>query len=207
MKAIIESEFTFTAERVRMEELIEYLAPLDVLGNTRTLELYNRMKPEAAQPATTATLVKASRELLELLNRLRHLRIQGQPSGSSPLAPNVSAASTRFGEMLDHLDKALMPGGQAWVEQEYEDRLLDAEAHAADFRDLVALARRYCDAQLEALLNKLSRAFQKPDFCIYRGMLGSAAELQLRSELSWDEDWYTGMQIRLSDLDATADQP
>jgi hypothetical protein len=52
--------------------------------------------------------------------------------------------------------------------------------------------------QREALLNKLSRAFQKPDFCVRRDALGPDRDRLLPITLSWDEDWYSGKKIDFS---------
>ena len=56
----------------------------------------------------------------------------------------------------------------------------------------IALARKFCGAQREALLNKLSRAYQKPDFCISRDSVGAGRDNLLPLSLSWDKEWYYG---------------
>ena len=79
--------------------------------------------------------------------------------------------------------------------QSWDDLLAMTGDHVQEFREAVALARRYCNVQREALLNKLSRAFQKPDFCIRRDALGPERNRLLPITLSWDEEWYTGKKI------------
>jgi hypothetical protein len=59
-------------------------------------------------------------------------------------------------------------------------------------REATELAGRYCNVQRDALLNKLARAYQKPDFCIRRDAAGRAREQAFPIALSWDEDWYHG---------------
>jgi len=82
--------------------------------------------------------------------------------------------------------------------QSPEDLLAMTGEHVEEFREAVALARKYCNVQREALLNKLSRAFQKPDFCVRRDALGPDRDRLLPITLSWDEDWYSGKKIDFS---------
>ena len=74
-----------------------------------------------------------------------------------------------------------------------DDQTTDAAQFVDLFRDAVQLARNYCNVQRDALLNKLSRAYQKPDFCVRRDAVGSACDTLLPITLSWDSDWYHGM--------------
>lgn len=60
----------------------------------------------------------------------------------------------------------------------------------------VELARRHYEYRTEALLNNLSRAYQKPDFCIRRDSLGPYQDELLQLSLSWDENWYHGIDIK-----------
>ena len=81
------------------------------------------------------------------------------------------------------------------------DPQIDAEAlqwvfeHTPQFQKLVELARQFCEAQNQALLNKLSRAFQKPDFYIRRDSVGDARDQLLPMSVSWDADWYYGRTV------------
>ena len=61
----------------------------------------------------------------------------------------------------------------------------------SEVREAVQLASQYCNVQQDALLNKLARGYQKPDFCIRRDALGRERD-RLSINLSWDEDWYYG---------------
>jgi hypothetical protein len=70
--------------------------------------------------------------------------------------------------------------------------MLDA---AEALRHAVALARKLNDAQREATLNTVSRAWQKPDFCVRRDAVGPECDRLLTPTLSWDHDWYHGMRI------------
>ena len=63
----------------------------------------------------------------------------------------------------------------------------------------MSLARARCELQFEALVNKLSRAFQKPDFCLRRDAFSPADRDRLLSNaLEWDGDWYYGENIELN---------
>jgi hypothetical protein len=66
--------------------------------------------------------------------------------------------------------------------------LMDAVLQAAE------LAGQYCDAQRDALFNKLAKASQKPDFCIRRDSVDSddTREAYFHIRESWDKDWYGG---------------
>jgi len=70
-----------------------------------------------------------------------------------------------------------------------------AKQQSEEFRHMVELARTLCDAQKEAFLNKISRAYQKPDFCIRRDSVGSRSNELLPMSLSWDENWYYGRDV------------
>jgi hypothetical protein len=59
----------------------------------------------------------------------------------------------------------------------------------------VALARKRCDFQREALFNKLSRAWQKPDFCVKRDAAGVDRNRLFPLAESWDDDWYYGRSV------------
>jgi predicted metalloprotease len=76
--------------------------------------------------------------------------------------------------------------------QPSSDAIRWALDHPDRFRPLVDLAHAICETQYEAVLNKLSRAYQKPDFCVRRDSVGSDCDQFLPVSLSWDADWYYG---------------
>lgn len=128
--------------------------------------------------------------LVSTLSTIANLEMRGEPSPHNNLDMQVSADFFRLGELVVSLEKLL-------ANQPPEVLLEYAWVRREDFRSAVVYARRYCDVQREALLNKLSRAYQKPDFCIRRDALGPEADRLLPVTLSWDEDWYSGKMIDL----------
>ena len=76
----------------------------------------------------------------------------------------------------------------------------------AQIKSAVQLARTICDVQREALLNKLARTYQKPDFCVKRDSVGPDGGSLLPASLSWDEDWFedTSLGKRLIPRDPSA---
>ena len=63
------------------------------------------------------------------------------------------------------------------------------------FRQATELARAKCEIQRNALVTKLSRAYQKPDFCINRSPIGPERDDMLPASLAWDNNWYYGKRI------------
>jgi hypothetical protein len=130
---------------------------------------------------------------LEVITRLK---VDGEPSPDNNLDTQVLADFTRLDELVHGplaavaADELRLSSSQSW-----DDLLAMTGDHVQEFREAVALARRYCNVQREALLNRLSRAFQKPDFCIRRDALGPDRNRLLPITLSWDEEWYTGKKI------------
>jgi hypothetical protein len=61
-------------------------------------------------------------------------------------------------------------------------------------RAVANLIRGEHKRQLEAVLNKLAKAAQKPDYCLWRKSLGPEQDRLLPLEESWDHDWYVGPQ-------------
>lgn len=63
------------------------------------------------------------------------------------------------------------------------------------FREAVALARARCIQQREALFNRLSKAYQKPDFCVPRDACGVDEDRLFPLAESWDKEWYAGPDV------------
>jgi len=126
--------------------------------------------------------------LVNALFELSKLHVHGEPSELNNLDTRVAGDRSRFGELLAQVKQKQDRGVQIVV---------------ADLADVLDLARRFCRAQLKALLNKLSRAYQKPDFCINRDSVSSGRDRLLPLSLSWDEDWYYGRDIPASEIGGT----
>ncbi|MEO8596004.1 MAG: hypothetical protein ABI759_21970 [Candidatus Solibacter sp.] len=124
--------------------------------------------------------------LREALKTINGLKIVGEPSERNNLDSRVLADHSRFGELLE-----ILLTKHTVIRVDDLDYVLD-------------LARRYCGVQINALLNKLSRAYQKPDFCVPRDVLGADADRYLPLSLSWDADWYFGRNIVAVELGGTA---
>ena len=139
-------------------------------------------------------------EILALVSAIRaiaELDVVGEPGPHNNLDAQVGGDYFRLHELLagplSIVASAMEPGlgpvrdpGPAWL-------------HLEQFREAVQLARTYCNVQREALLNKLARGYQKPDFCIKRDAVGPARDSLLPTTLSWDADWYFGKIIDLPD--------
>jgi hypothetical protein len=64
-----------------------------------------------------------------------------------------------------------------------------------DCRRAVELIRERCDLQRDAVLNKLSRMWQKPDYCVRRDSVGTGRDRLFPKAESWDDEWYYGPSV------------
>jgi hypothetical protein len=99
--------------------------------------------------------------------------------------PSTAAAPTSQGDQ----SAAAVSAAFAARYQGNIDRLL---ATSDAVREAIELVRERCVLQREAVFNKLSRAYQKPDYCIPRDAVGPEREHMFPMSESWDEDWYYG---------------
>jgi len=189
---MIKSLKTFTTARIEMERHFSALASWSIL------RLQRRQDPTlvSAPPPSAEALCKEVIALVASLEVITGLKVDGEPSPDNNLDTQVLADFIRLKELVNGpltavaANELLLLSSQSW-----DDLLAMTGDHVQEFREAVALARRYCNVQREALLNKLSRAFQKPDFCIRRDALGPDRNRLLPITLSWDEEWYTGKKI------------
>jgi hypothetical protein len=147
-------------------------------------EAYNIVAPKllTGEGPTGTELHDAVTRLIAQLELMARLQVTGEPA-----EPAVLARLTRLSELLPIV----------------KDRLqhLDAQhrqsfgVRVADVIEVITLARVHSSDQRDAILDKLSRGYQKPDFCIRRDAVGEAADSLLSAELSWDADWYFGTDI------------
>jgi hypothetical protein len=184
----------FTTKRFEMEKHFSALADWSILR----LERQQNPTLVSAPPPTAAALCDEVRALVASLKAITALDVVGEPSPHNNLDTQVLGDVTRLVELvrgpLAEVDNelVLLSSGSP------DDLLAMTGEHVQEFREAVALARKYCNVQREALLNKLSRAFQKPDFCVKRDALGPERDRLLPITLSWDADWYSGKKIDLS---------
>lgn len=183
MSKVIISQETFTELRLEMERNFNMVASFAELGLPRCR-------------FGEADLNRAVRSLLESLDEINRLKVEGEPSEETYLDQEVAANKSRLKELLKALNAKFPETPQADFRQRADLSQKadpsDIRAHFKEFRQVVALARKFCEAQREALLNKLSRAYQKPDFCIRRDTAGPERDSLLPIAESWDEDWYYG---------------
>jgi hypothetical protein len=158
-------------------------------------------------------LRRAGIRFLESISAIGRIDIQGQPS--SPDDSNMEFASrdntARIrvlieGDLRNSLD-ALRQSRWSWLR-----RALGAPP-AADpldhlpvwlsgpWREGVKLARQRCEMQRHALLNQLSRLWQKPDFVVRRDAAGPEKDRLFSLAQSWDEDWYAGPELTDPEMD------
>ena len=142
-------------------------------------------------------LGKAGAALLQALRQISDLRVVGEPSANNNLDMQVLGYRIKLEELLDHAPLADLVHAAGPPTQ---TQLL---AVAEPLREAVVLARRYANAQREALHNTLARAWQKPDFCIRRDAVGDLKDRLLTVTGSWDADWYYGK--RIEDIQPAAD--
>jgi hypothetical protein len=202
---IIFSQEKFTRWRLSMEKSLGIVASAAVFYPLGIKDVYSQLGESAP---TDAELMKICWDLILGLDEVGHFQIVGEPSEHNNLDYRVSADQRRLNELLrqvaDELTKELLIvlNLNKLAEKKTEEKEdLSPELlrwvfdHTAQFQRLVDLARGFCNAQTQAFLNKLSRAFQKPDFCIRRDSVGDDCNQFLPLSLSWNEDWYYGKEV------------
>jgi hypothetical protein len=200
---MIRRQRCFTKCREKMEESIDALSPVVVLGLEGVRAAYAKMNKEKTPFPGAAYFVEMGKQMFDAMRCIQKLLIEGEPSRDHNLDPVALAGEQRLKEMLDALDaefKEEVKDGAPpaiWLEK--------AVLHASEVSEIVNLARAKSEAQHEALLFKLSRAYQKPDFCIRRDAFSTTnRDRFLPLALSWDEDWYYGEDIDVNTDIATA---
>jgi hypothetical protein len=99
--------------------------------------------------------------------------------------PEALAAVGRVEHFLDHLYSLT-----EMLEQDKRHPL-----SIERLREAVSEARQWCDAIQDAVCDALSRAYQKPDFCIHRTAVGDQRTQLLATEWCWNEHWYWGRDL------------
>jgi hypothetical protein len=179
---MLDEEIQFTEAQISLEEAYNSLAPWLMLGGREfqnaASELENPLPGEEERK-------KAAQQLMDALDFIaKKLTVRVEPSDGP-----VQAGQLRLTYLLDVLrDKLiLLPDFSTGVRVE-------------DVVEAVQLARNYCGAQREAILNRLARAYQKPDFCIRLDSLGTASSSLLEPALAWDGDWYYGTDVFIGQI-------
>jgi hypothetical protein len=209
IEAMIDQMKVFTEKRLEMEFHFNILATWSVLRSPEFREAGPTPWLDTS-PKISTTL----RQLVEVLGSIVDTDVIGEPSDEH-LDPRVPAARNRLRELLNlfkpapdnlSLEDFLRTHGDNYFPKMAQrlsgrfDRTTLSDEQTVDtswqliehLRDAVQLATRYCNVQQDALINKLSRAYQKPDFCIRRDALGRERDRLLPIDESWDEEWYHG---------------
>jgi hypothetical protein len=131
----------------------------------------------------------ATKELLKHLEDVAEHHILGLPSDLSHLDPEVRADNGRLIDILNELDA--LP---KWAEKKFWN-IGELDIYIQEIQEAVSLGRKHCQAQREALMNKLARAYQKPDFCVRRDSVGAERDKLLPLSFSWDDEWYCGNPV------------
>ncbi len=198
---LITNEAEFTNLRVHLEDSVNTLSPLAILGLDGLRQAYQRRneleQDDPAPPPDEARLFAAGQTFLETIANIQNHPIVGEPSAQHNLDTLVEADHSRLKDMLDaltaELKSEIQPGDSDAV------KLEKARAHTTEEGMLLSFARGYANVQFEALINKLSRAYQKPDYCIRRDSFTPAdRDRLLPLSLSWNDDWYYGQMIALN---------
>ena len=71
--------------------------------------------------------------------------------------------------------------------------------------EMVRLARERGELQRSALINRLARTAQKPDYVVPRVSVGTEADRLFPIAQSWDELWYAGANPDVSSRDGGPD--
>jgi hypothetical protein len=188
MKKILGSQEKFTELLVAAEASINVLSAFSILD----LNEFRAVNGDTgAMSATVRRIYEAAKNLHDNMTAIIRLKIQGEPSEKNNLDTQVIANRLRLKELLDILDESLQKSDSS------EEILEAARNRKEEWRQAIGLAREYCTAQQTALVNKLSRAYQRPDFCIRRDSVGPKQNDLLPLSLSWDESWYYGENISL----------
>jgi hypothetical protein len=184
------------------------LLRLEMDDQASILEAWNISRTLGAPDSVPAeVLADASTSLLRAMTDISDLDVLGEPSPHDSTDVDMLADKTRL--------KALLKVLKENTSMEFHPRLRvtersrrgrlnspEAIAHAVrlieQYREAVQLAARRCNAQRDALLNKLSRTYQKPDFCILRQHAGTEANGLFPRALSWDDAWYSGNDIQVA---------
>lgn len=185
---IVAQEELFTNLRFRMEECFNILSAYEILG----FNALRHCEQGGEKPPTAKQVRESQRQILATLKQIEELPIVGEPSAENNLDTQVLANKTRLTILLKHLDEKYAH----WCRYAEDPAISEVGA----FREVYDLARKYCLAQRDALLNKMSRAYQKPDYCILRDAVGRDNRDLLPDALSWDDNWYYGKEIGSGDV-------
>jgi hypothetical protein len=190
VERIIENLKKFTSEQSRMERHFNTVATWSIM---RLAEARGEAPPPETSPSATDVWAEADK-LVASLQAIAALVVVGEPSPQNNLDNRVLSGKIRLDQLVSNLSATTA------ASQPLEGLVEHVWARLSDFRNAVEYARGYCEVQRDALLNKLSRTSQKPDFCIRRDSVGRDHDRLLPRTLSWDDDWYYGRRISANEV-------
>jgi hypothetical protein len=179
VKTIIERQKDFTTRGDQLERLVDKLSPLFIL---RIDGVNERIKKAGQSPITP---LRISRFIDNAIKRIQEIKGIKIPDGQADVLDR------RLEEVLQQLKAK-----RAWEARTNPNataRLENERAHEPEIAELVDLTRQKRRLHLDILLNKLAKAYQKPDFCILRDAFPAKDQNSLLPRIeSWDEHWYYG---------------
>ena len=190
VEEVIEAQKKTSKLRVELETHFDALGPWLLIDD----EDPNSGQPMQGEGLDDNSLLEAARNLLVSIQEFKGLRIRGEPSNSNYLDQQVGGYATKLHELLKGPLAALVSEQGQQVLSTVEG-LQQVKAATKPLREAVSMARKLASSQREAMLNTLSRAWQKPDFCIRRDAVSSERDRLLTTMGSWDEDWYFGKRF------------
>lgn len=182
----------------RLAELMEMAADVEktwaTLGSLGLLypaDFYSRGTPPTPDETGDAIL-----RFIEAVGAFAGMGVIGEPS--APDHQRAFAArdnASRLRTIINSLQQDLL--ASATRANPYETGEVAKKILAATdlFREAVDLVRERVALQREALFNRLSKTYQKPDFCVRRDSAGPEADRHFPLNESWDEEWYVGSEI------------
>ena len=194
---MIESLTSFTTLRLKMEEYWRKVAA----GGQAMPATGTRRQKHAVKISYDAGDGSQFLEFIQTLDRIAKLDVSGEPTaphGETDFDARLNAS--RLTALLDTGFRRVPTGSKAKsIKGQRQGASVTAAAGAAVtthvWREAVRLARKRCDLQREAVFNKLSRAWQKPDFCVHRDASGTDRDRLFPAAESWDETWYYGRAV------------
>jgi hypothetical protein len=212
VQAMLANLARFNDRRMPMEE---HWSVLTDWGVERLYPTINA-NDDAHEPPTNGDVIAAIKNFLDDVKAISDIRVIGEPAsldGRKDFAvrDNATRLCEIFSRTLEKLrqdfeDLMTQPGIVARQEETFggagkralakDDPIQQAVEKAwavwPMLREAVTLARARCDMQREAMLSQLSKAWQKPDFCVRRDAAGPEAERLFPRIESWDDHWYVG---------------
>lgn len=175
--------------RIELDDAVSRLAAATILNSQEIAKAYGQLNKKPPQKEELAASCLA---IIMWLGEIADLR--DEEGALDDLNPGETANQARLKELIKSIHTAFHTDNVQPIDT-YEMLAKLMVDHTGEYRQAVDLARKICEAQDQTFLNKLARAYQKPDFCIRRDALGAAANQLLPESLSWDKNWYYGRPV------------